>query len=171
MDIKWKDGNGNILNANKERIIYLDAETNIKTTLRKEDIKKITIEDGLLNIFKDLENDLVLTIVIPKKNKRSAVKIFNEYDRTGKIIKGKSNNFLLDLILESSVVTGNPFTGVLVMLVTIIFLFALIVTLPMYIFGEDLGLLVSRILIIGAVVYTILSYIILRIKRKRLKED
>ena len=66
MDIRWKDGEGNILNANEEKIIYLDADTDTKTVLRKEEVKKITIEDGLMNIFRDFENDLVLTIVIPK---------------------------------------------------------------------------------------------------------
>ncbi len=30
MDIRWKDGAGNILNANKERILYYETETDTK---------------------------------------------------------------------------------------------------------------------------------------------
>ena len=36
MDVKWKDGAGNILNANKEKIIYLDIEENKKTIIKNE---------------------------------------------------------------------------------------------------------------------------------------
>lgn len=169
MDIKWRDGEGNILNANKERVIYLDVDTDMKTTLRKEEIRKITIDDGLMNIFKDFDNDLALTIVIPKKNKRNAVKIFNEYDKTGRILKGKSNNFLIDLILESSVITGNPLTG----LGAILFIFIVgfgIFTWFATLFG-DVGLIVARIIIVGIPIYSIATYILLKIKRKNLKEQ
>lgn len=170
MDIKWKDGEGNILNANDKNIKYLSASDNVKTSLNKEEVKKITIEEGLMNFFKDFENDLELTIVIPKGSKRDAVKIFNEYDRTGRLLKRNSGNFFVDLILDSSVVTFNPFIGILVIFTAIMCLFAILVTLPMGIFGEDLGLLISRILIISAIAYAIISNIWLRIKRKRLKE-
>ena len=169
MDIKWKDGNGNILNANKNRIIYLDANTNIKTTIKKEEVKKITIEDGMMNIFKDFENDLELTIVIPKGSKRNAVKIFNEYDKTGTILKGKSNNFLIDLILESSVITGHPLTGIVAILF-IVSIILLIATLIIYkIFGEA-GMFVLRVIIFGYPIYAVMSYIYLRIKRKKIME-
>ena len=170
MDVRWKDDNGSILNANKDKIIYFDASTNTKTTIKKEEIKKIIIEDGLMNIFKDFENDLVLIIVIPKKNKRDAVKIFNEHDKTGQLIKRNSGTFFLDLILDSSVITHNPFTGILLILGGGVVLFALIVALLSSILGEEAGLFVSRILIVGAIVYAILSRILLRIKRRRLKE-
>lgn len=169
MDIRWKDGKGNILNANKEKIKYLTSE-NEKTTLSKEEVKKITIEDGLMNIFTDFKNELALTIVIPKKNKRDAVRIFNEYDKTGKMLKRKTGNFFIDLILDSSVVTFNPFTGIIIIITLAIALLLLFVTIPMSIFGMDLGLIVSRVLIIGALAYTIITRILIRIKRKRLKE-
>lgn len=169
MDIKWKDGEGNFLNADNEKIKYLTSD-NIKTVIKKEEVKKITIEDGLMNFFIDFDNDLELTIVIPKGSKRDAVKIFNEYDKTGRLLKRNSGNFLVDLILDSSVVTFNPFTGILVIFTAIVCLFAILVTLPMGIFGEDLGILISRILIIGAIAYTIISHIWLRVKRKGLKE-
>lgn len=169
MDIKWIDGEGNVLNADNEKIKYLTSD-NIKTVIKKEEVKKITIEDGMMNVFKDFENDLELTVVIPKGNKRNAKKIFNEYDRTGRLLKRNSGNFFVDLILDSSVVTFNPFTGILVIFTAIICLFTILVSVPIFILGEDLGLLVSRILIIGAIVYTIISYIWLRIKRKSLKE-
>lgn len=171
MDIKWKDGNGNILNVNESRLIYLDVITNVKTIIKREEVKKITIEDGLINIFTDFENDLALTIVIPKRNERNAVKIFNEYDKTGKMLKRKSGNFFIYLILESSVITYNPFTGILFILGIVIISLGLIIKLPIFILGEDLGLLISRVLVIGLIVYTITSYILLKIKRRKLKED
>lgn len=170
MDIRWKDGAGNILNANKERILYYETETDTKIKLTNEEIKKITIEDGLMNIFRDFENDLVLTIVIPKGHNRKAKKIFNEYDKTGRLLKRNSGNFFIDLILDSSVITYNPFTGILIILFLIVALFAIIVNLPIFLLGEKLGLLVSRILIISSIIYPVLSHILLRIKRKRLKE-
>lgn len=162
MDIRWKDENGNILNANKERLIYFDAETNEKIKLKKEEIKKIIIEDGLMHIFKDFENDLALSILIPKKNKRDAVKIFNEYDKTGTILKSGSGDFLLNLILESSLIMGNPFFGIIVILFAVaIFIIILSVAL-----GE-IGVIIARVLIIGLLIYYVLSYILLRIKRKK----
>lgn len=165
MDIRWKDENGNILNANKERLIYFDAETNEKIKLKKEEIKKIIIEDGLMHIFKDFENDLVLSIIIPKKNKRDAVKIFNEYDKTGTILKSGAGDFLLNLILESSLIMGNPFFGIIVILFAVaIFIIILSVAL-----GE-IGVIIARVLIIGLLIYYVLSYILLRIKRKRRME-
>lgn len=169
MDIRWEDGKGNILNANKEKIIYLDVDTNIKTKLTKEEVKKITIEDGLMNIFKDFENDLALTIVIPKKNKRDAVRIYNEYDKTGTILKGKSNNILLDLILESSMVVGNPFFGLTAIVFTASILFLALTRILNLIFG-DTGIIIARILIFGYIAYIAMSYILLRINRKRIKE-
>lgn len=165
MDIKWKDENGNILNANNERLIYLDANTNEKTKLRKEEIKKIVIEDGLMHIFKDFENDLVLTIVIPKKNQRDAVKIFNEYDKTGAILKGKSGDVLLDLILESSLVLGNPFIGI----IAVLFIVAIFIGILNVVFGE-IGVIIARVLLVGLPTYLVLSHIFLRIKRKNRME-
>lgn len=163
MDVKWKDGEGNILNADDMKIKYLSANGE-KYIISKDKIKKITIEDGLLNIFKDFDNDLELTVVIPKKNKRDAVKIFNEYDKTGKMLKRKTGNFLIDLILESSV--SNPIYGlsgiILVLLILIRFVEA--------VFGE-IALSVIRIAIISYVAYLIISYIFLRVKRKKLKEN
>ena len=170
MDVRWKDSNGNILNVNKERLIYFEADEDIKTVLKREEVKKIAIEDGMMHIFRDFENELVITIVIPKKNKRSAVKIFNEYDRTGKTLKGKSNNFLLDLILESSVIIGNPLAGI----IAIGFIILIPLNLLMYfirdIFGNP-GLEIVRVIVIGYLVYSVISYIFLRIKRKKLKEN
>lgn len=170
MDIKWKDGEGNILNANKERVIYLDADTDIKTVLRKEEIKKITIEDGLMNIFKDFENDLALTIVIPKRNKRDAVRIFNEYDKTGTMLKLKSSNFLSDLILESSMVAGNPFLGLSVIIVIVAILFLVLIKILNIAFG-DFGTDIARVLIFGFLAYIVISHIMVRINRKRIMEE
>lgn len=165
MDIKWKDGKGSILNANKDKLIYLDVDTNVKTTIKREEVKKITIDDGLMNVFKDFKNNLALTIVVPKKSRRNAVKIFNEYDKTGTMLKRESSNFLLDLILESSVILGSPFLGIGVILFVILILFSVVVLL----FGE-IGLILARVLIFGYPIYLIISHILLRIKRKKLKE-
>lgn len=169
MDIRWKDENGNILNANNERLIYLDAETNEKIKFKKEDVKKIVIEDGLMHIFKDFENDLVLSIIIPKKNKRDAVKIFNEYDKTGTILKSGAGdfllNFILDLIFESSLTTGNPFFGIML----ILFIVAIFIAILSIALGE-IGAIIARVLIIGLPIYFVLSFILLRIKRKRRME-
>jgi len=165
VNIMWKDENGNIINANNERLIYFDAGTNEKIKLKKEEIKKIVIEDGLMHIFKDFENDLVLSIVIPKRNKRDAVKIFNEYDKTGTILKNGAGDFLLNFILESSLIMGNPFFGIIVILFAIaIFIIILSVAL-----GE-IGAIIARVLIIGLPIYFVLSFILLRIKRKRRME-
>lgn len=173
MDIKWKDGKGNILNANKERIIYLDAETNIKTTLRKEDIKKITIEDGLLNIFKDFKNDLVLTIVIPKKNKRNAVKIFNEYDKTGRMYKKGTGNILLDIFLDAfvdfSLALINPIAAFLTIPLVLLLIFGIAKIIMESLFG-DIGTYIAYIILFGYPIYIIARYILLKIKRKKLKE-
>lgn len=163
MDVKWKDGEGNILNANNERIIYYGVETDSKTKLTKEEVKKITIEDGLMNIFKDFENDLVLTIVIPKKSKRNAVRIFNEYDKTGEVIKGKSNNFLLNLILESSI--SNPIFG----LSGIAFALLVLVRFIQVAISEVV-VDVIKIIVIGYIAYSIILYVLTKIKRKKLKE-
>ena len=103
---QWKDGEGNILNADSKCIKYLEAKDNVKTVLQKEEVKKITIEDGMMNVFRDFEDDLAVTIVIPKGQNRAAVRIYNEYDKTGKMLKRKSGSFLLDLYLESSIATG-----------------------------------------------------------------
>lgn len=168
MDIRWKDGEGNILNANKNRIIYLESSVNTKTIIKNEEVKKITIEDGLMNIFRDFENDLIITIVIPKKNTRNAVKIFNEYDKTGIMLKRKSGNIMLDLILESSVITGNPLTGILAFLFIALVVFSLLLKLLGIVFGEY-GHMVARFLIAGSLIYVLISYIALRIKRKSKK--
>ena len=169
MNIMWKDENGNIINANNERLIYFDAGTNEKIKLKKEEIKKIVIEDGLMHIFKDFENDLVLSIVIPKRNKRDAVKIFNEYDKTGTILKNGAGdfllNFILDLIFESSLTTGNPLFGITLILITV----AVFIIILSVVFGE-IGAIIARVLIIGIPVYLILSFVILRIKRNRRME-
>lgn len=170
MDIRWKDSNGNILNANKERLIYFEVDDDIKTVLKGEEIKKITIEDGMMHIFRDFENNLVLTIVIPKSSKKKAIKIFNEYDKTGRSLKGKSSNFLLDLILESSVIIGNPFAGIVAIGFIILIPLNLLLYFVRDIFGE-LGLGVVRVIVIGYLVYSVISYILLRIKRKKLKEN
>jgi hypothetical protein len=170
MDIRWKDGNGNILNANNERIIYYEAETDNKIKITKEETKKITIEDGLMNIFRDFESDLVITIIIPKKSKKDAVKIFNDYDKTGKMFKGNTNNFLLDLILESSVIIGNPFAGVVAFGFIILISINLLLYFAKYMFGE-VGIDIVRIMLFGYLIYSVISYVSLRIKRKHLKED
>ena len=169
MDIRWKDEEGNILNANNKNIKYLSAKDNTKTILKKEEVKKITVEDGLMNIFKDFENDLALTIVIPKRNKKDAVKIFNEYDKTGTMLKGKSSDFLLDLILESSVILGNPFLGIAVIIFIALILFAILTYILSIIFG-DAGIIIVRFLVIGYPIYLVISYILLRIKRRKIKE-
>lgn len=170
VDIKWKDLEGNILNANNDRLIYFESKKDVKTTIRKKEVKKITIEDGIMHIFKDYDNDLVLSIVIPKKKKKDANRIFNYYDKTGNMLKGNTGNFLVDLILESSLATGHPLTGV----VTIFFLFAfallVLVSLLDRVLGE-LGIVIARILIIGYPSYLILSRIRIRIIRKKLKEN
>jgi hypothetical protein len=169
MDIRWKDGEGNILNANEEKIIYLDADTDTKTVLRKEEVKKITIEDGLMNIFRDFENDLVLTIVIPKGNNKNAVKIFNKYDKTGAMLKGKSSNFLLDLILESSMVAGNPFLGLIAIIFIVAVLLLGLTRILNIIFG-DFGITIARILVFGSLAYVVIGNILVRINRKRIME-
>lgn len=170
MDVRWKDENGSILNVNSEKFKYLDARENSKTILKKEEIKKITIEDGLMNIFKDFENDLVLTIIIPKGSNRDAVKIFNEYDKTGIILKGKSGDFLLDLLLESSIATGNPFLGITAILFIFVILLSLFIRFATILFG-NIGLNIVRVIFFGYPLYILLSYIFLRIKRKKLKEN
>lgn len=169
MDVRWKDGAGNILNANNERIIYYESETDNKIKITKEETKKITIEDGLMNIFRDFESDLALTIIIPKKSKRDAVKIFNEYDKTGKMLKGKSSNLLLDLILESSVILGNPFLGLSLFLLIGSIIFLLLVYVLDFTFG-DFGVAIVRVLSFGYIIYSVASYFLIRIKRKKLKE-
>lgn len=168
MDVKWKDGEGNILNADNEKIKYLDVKDNLKTILKKEEVKKITIEDGMMNIFKDLDNDLELTIVIPKGSNRDAVKIFNEYDRTGTMLKGNSGDFLLDLILESSLL-GNPFLGIIAILFIFAVLLNLSIRLAIFMFG-DIGLNIVRVIFFGYPVYVLISYILLRVKRKKIME-
>lgn len=167
MDIKWKDGNNNILNANSEVIKYLNSSNDKMIVLKKEEVKKIVIEDRLMNIFKDFENDLVLTIVIPKGKNRVAVKIFNEYDKTGKMLKGKSSNFLLDLILESSMIAGNPLFGITAFIFIGSVLFLVFMRILDKTFG-NIGVEIARILILGYPVYLLLSYIFTRIKRKRI---
>ena len=168
MDVKWKDGEGNILNADNEKIKYLDVKDNLKTVLKKEEVKKITIEDGLMNIFKDFDNDLEITIVIPKGSNRDAVRIFNEYDKTGTMLKGKSGDFLVDLILESSMV-GNPFLGITAFLFIFAVLLGISIRFATFMFG-DIGITIVRIIFFGYPVYVLLSYILLRIKRKTIME-
>ena len=169
MDVKWKDGAGNILNANKEKIIYLDIEENKKTIIKNEEVKKITIEDGLMNIFVDFNNDLALTIIIPKKNKRDAVKIFNEYDKTGTMLKRKSNNFLLNLILESSMVAGNPFLGIAAIIFIVAILLLTLTNILNIAFG-DAGIIIVRILVFSLIAYAIISRVLVRMKRKKIAE-
>lgn len=118
-----------------------------------------------MNIFKDFENDLVLTIIIPKGSNRDAVKIFNEYDKTGTMLKGKSSDFLLDLILESCIILGNPFIGI----GAVLFVVAVFVGLLNLILG-DIGVVIARILILGLPIYMLFSHIFLKIKRKRVME-
>lgn len=170
MDVKWKDTKGNILNADNERLIYLEAKKDTKTIVSRDDIKKITIEDGLMHIFKDFEDDLVLSIVIPRKSKKGANKIFNHYDRTGRMLKGNTGNFLIDLILESSIATGHPLTGIIFIFFTLSFSILIVVNLLDRILGE-VGIVISRILTIGYPLYLIASRVHIRIMRKKLKES
>ena len=173
MDIKWKDGNGNILNANKERIIYLDAQLDLKTVVRKEEVKKITMEDGMMNLFRDFENDLIMTIVIPKKQKRSGAKIFNEYDKTGTILKRQSRDlladFLLDLIFESTITSFNPLLGIAVIVSIALIILFVITAILVSVFG-DIGFTMAKFMVAGYPLYALISYILMRIKRKRIKE-
>lgn len=164
MDIKWKDGNGNILNADSDRIIYYEKETDNQIKITKDEVKKITIEDGLMNIFRDFKSDLALTIIIPKKNNKGAIKIFNNYDKTGKSLKGKSNNFLLNLVLESSV--SNPIFG----LSGVAFVLSVLIIFIRVRFGQ-IALDIMQILIIIYIIYSIALYILTKIKRKNLKES
>lgn len=174
MDIKWKDGNGNILNANKERIIYLDAESDLKTVVRKEEIKKITMEDGMMNLFRDFENDLIMTIVIPKRQKRNGAKIFNEYDKTGAILKRQSNDlladFLLDLIFESTITSFSPLLGIAVIVFTALIVLLVITAILVNVFG-DIGFTMVKVMVVGYPLYALMSYILMRIKRNRIKEN
>lgn len=165
MDVKWKDGKGNVLNANKDRIIYLYSDNKVKTIIRNDEIKKITLIDGLMHIFGDFEDDLILTIIIPKKHSRNATKIYNEYDKTGEMLKGKTGNFLLDLILESSVILGNPLIGI----TATIGIFLILLRVLEYFIG-DIVLILARVLIIGYLIFSVMTYALVRIKRKKLKE-
>ena len=173
MDIRWKDGKGNIINANKERIIYLNASTDTKTILRNEEVKKITIEDGMMNIFKDFENDLVLTIVIPKGNNRNAVKIFNEYDKTGTMYKKGAGNILLDVFLDTfvdfSLALINPIATLFILLLTLILMFGITKLIFENLFG-DAGTYIAYALLLCYPLYSIVRYALIRIKRKKLKE-
>lgn len=169
MDIKWKDGEGNILNASNEKIIYLNAKENKKTTIEKDEIKKITIEDRLMNVFKDFQNELIISIVIPKKHRKDAVKIFNEFDKTGTILKGKSNHTFLNLILESSLAFGTPFLGMGAIVLSALFVYRVIEHFAEPLFG-DLWIILIRLIVFGYPVYLVLSYIVTKIKRKNIKE-
>lgn len=173
MDVKWKDGEGNILNANNERIIYYGVETDSKTKLTKEEVKKITIEDGLMNIFKDFENELALTIVIPKKSKRNAVRIFNEYDKTGEMYKKGTGNILLDVFLnvfvEFSLNMINPISVLFTVPLILLLVFGVIRIAMESILGS-VGTYIAYIALFGYPVYMIVRYVLLRIKRKKIKE-
>lgn len=169
MDIKWKDENGNILNANDERIIYLDAKNNIKTMLKKEEIKKITIVDGMMNLFRDFEHDLAITIIIPKKSTRNAVKIYNKYDKTGKMLKKESSHFLLNLIIESSLAFGTPFLGMGAVIFSALFAFNMLGYFMEPILG-DIWIILVRLIVFGYPTYILLSYIFTKVKRKQIKE-
>lgn len=171
MDIRWKDLAGNIINADSKSIKYYDAKDDVKTVLNKEEVMKIIMEDGLMHFFRDFEdNDLALTIVIPRKQNRAAVKIFNAYDKTGKMLKRKTGNFFLDLILESCVILYNPILGIVAILCIASLLLLGLIMLIDEVFG-DFGIAVVRILIIGYLAYIFLSYIYVRINRKIIAKD
>lgn len=170
MDIKWKDGKGNILNANKKGIKYLDAESNNKVEISKDEIKVVEIEDRLMNIYRDFNNDLIISVVIPKDKKKAAKRIYNEFDKTGKLLKGNTGTFLLDLILESSMVLGNPLVGG----VLILFVGGLVLNIALYVIKNMLGeaaIILIRYLILAWIIYTLIQFILTLIKRKRLKEN
>lgn len=169
MDIKWKDENGNILNVNDQRLIYLDAKSNIKIIFKKEDIKKITIVDGMMNLFRDFEHDLAITIIIPRKRTRDAVKIYNKYDKTGEMLKKESSHFLLNLILESSLAFGTPFLGMGAIIFSTLFVFRVVGYFIEPILG-DIWIMFIRLVVFGYPIYLLLSYIFTKIKRRQIKE-
>lgn len=174
MNIAWKDGEGNILNANREKIIYMDVSKDKKTIIKKEEIKKITIDDGLMNIFKDFKNDLVLTIVIPKGSKKDAVKIFNEYDKTGDMYNKGTGNILTDVFLnvflDLSLSLINPIAVMLAVPLILLIMFNITKLIAENLFG-NIGTYIAYITLLGYPTYLIIQYIHLRIKRKNLKEN
>ena len=168
MDIKWKDDNGNIFNANNKSIKYLSSD-GTKVILKKEEVKKVTLEEGILCVYSDFDGDTDIITVVPKKNNRDAVKVFNEFDKTGKMLKRKSSNFLLDLILDSSLIMSSPFGGIAALVIIFLGLFMFVAGAVKEIFGE-VGFLAFRLLLLGYPIYILIKYILLRIKRAKMKE-
>lgn len=169
MNIKWKDDHGNIFNADDSSIRYLDDGK--KTQIKKEDVKKVNIHEGIISIYTDVDSsDAEIISIIPKGKERDAKKVYNNYDRTGKMLKGQSGNFLLDLILDSSLIMGNPLGGILAFVtggsLAIIFLSKIFTA----VFG-NVGIEILRIILFGYIGYVAISYIFTFIKRKRLKEN
>lgn len=169
MDIKWKDENGNIFNADDNSIRYL--EDGEKTTVKKNEVKKVTFDEGLLCFFTDFSSlDPKLIVAVPKKRTRDGVKIFNNYDKTGEMLKKKSSNFILNLILDSSMIMGNPLGGIAVFIGIFSLLLIILTGVLKSAFG-DTGLIIARIIVLVYPVYTIISYIFIFVKRKKLKEN
>lgn len=124
-----------------------------------------------MHIFTDFKNDLAISIVIPRKNKRDAVKIFNEYDKTGTMLKKKSNNLFIDLVLESSITTGNPTFGIVAFIISVAILLLIVDNVLGLIFGNEVGNMILRLTIFGYLAFVVMSNIYVRIKRKRIMEN
>lgn len=173
MDIKWKDGKGNILNANKDRIIYLNAETNAKTIIKNKEVKKVIVIDGMINIFRDFENDLELTIIIPKKHRKNAVRIFNEYDKTGQMYNsGRGNIFteiFLDAFIDITLTLTNPISLFLGIPIVSLIIFLTVKAVLEGLLGNA-GVCLSYFILLSYPVYGIINYILTIIKRRSLKE-
>lgn len=161
MDIKWKDIEGNIINADIEKIKI--KKSDLMQTYLKSDIHRIEINDHMLMLY-DSKDNLLNEITIPAKKLKEAVKIFNAYDKTGRMFKitKKSGDFTF---FETLVTSGDPIGNVVGFVILVVILCVLYSVIIRAIFGK-----LAPYVAIGLLCSPFVAKFITYVKRQKLKE-
>lgn len=162
MDIKWKDDYGNILNATNDLLKFKNVDGTLYK-LSSEDIHMVEIKEGML-FFYDKEEKSLLDIDIPEKKMKEAVSLFNEYDKTGRVYKGKTGFTFIDFMNEL-LSTGDMFTNTIIF-GTLIVTFALIYV-GIFAGGADLQ---SKLIFLGIPTIIAILKIFKTLQRKSKKQ-
>lgn len=163
MDIKWKDEYNRIINAN-DSYIKIKNKSGLINTYSKEDIYRIELSDGILFLH-DLNDKYLDEISIPANKFNEAVKIFNDYDKTGRIFKKTQDSGKMSFF-ETFTTAGDP-VGNFWILITLLFISYFIIRVTLYNLFGKYSFLVLILIIALPIIYKLL----IRLKRNRLRKD
>lgn len=163
MDIKWKDEYNRIINANNDKLKIKNKSGEINN-YPKENVYRIEMNDRIMSIY-DLNDKYLDEISIPANKFNEAVKIFNDYDKTGRIFKKTPESGKMSFF-ETFATAGNP-VGNFWILITLLFISYFIIRVTLYNLFGKCSFLVLILIIALPIIYKLL----IRLKRNRLRKD